>query len=147
MAHCRNANAVGPTPRRRGRPTHRAAAWLGVLALLVQLFVPFLHQPAYAASPELPWDLSDFCLASGHLPPGYGPDSDERGPRDPAEQETTLCSICKTLQQTGSFVPLTAVSVLYRSDRGVRASYASRDAAIARWRTSSSQPRAPPVLV
>jgi hypothetical protein len=147
MARRRKAKPLSLMSRSRGL-RHRGAAWLGVLALLIQIVVPFFHEPApaHAETPAFPWDLSDFCLASGHLPPGYAPATSEDGPDEPQDHKVPPCSICKALQQTGHCVQPAAVSILYRLENAVRARHPTQAVAIARRTASSSQPRAPPVL-
>ena len=148
MARRCRVRPLSPTNRSRGL-RHRGAAWLGVLALLIQIVVPFFHEPtpARAETPDFPWDLSNFCLASGHLPPGYAPGSNEKGPGNPEDHKIPPCSICKTLQQTSHCVQSAAVPILYRMENAVQARQPGPGVSIARWAASSSQPRAPPVLL
>lgn len=129
------------------RRWRRLTAWAGVLALVLQVFVPYVHQPASAASSDFPWDISDFCLLSGHLPPGYGPASDKDGPGTPQDHKIPACSICKTLQQIGHYLPPAATPIAKRPDAGVPVRFASLVFVAAKRTASNSQPRAPPVLV
>jgi hypothetical protein len=138
-----------PMTPRQSRVRRRGAAWLGIVALVIQLFVPFFHAhtPARAATPDFPWDISDFCLTSGHLPPGYAPPSDQERPSKRQDHKVPPCSICKTLLHIGKCIPPAAAPVVCWSESTVQIRYGSPAVVNARWTISSSQPRAPPVLV
>lgn len=149
MADRRNIRSMRLPNCRRRRVRHRAAAWLGVLALLIQLLAPLAHglAPARAASPDFPWDISDFCLASGHVPPGYAPASGDERPGESQDHKLPPCSICKTLQLAGKCIQPTAAPVFRRFENTVRLRHAGPAPALDPWAVSSSRPRAPPVLV
>lgn len=139
--------AAWPAARGGKPPWHRVAAWLGILALLIQIFVPFFHYPVRAATPEYPWDLSYFCLQSGELPPGYAPDSDDNGPSEPKDQKASPCSICKTLQQISKYISSTALPTVCSFESTVQFRVGPVTALIVNWAAFTPQPRAPPVLV
>jgi|SRR5579883_539242 len=86
----------------RGR--HRAfrrAAWLALLALFLQSFVPALHHPASAALS----DVGNMCMAPGSQP--FGPSDTDKSPPHGAP----ACAICQTLHiLSGGFVPPEAVA-------------------------------------
>src|SRR5581483_1156619 len=77
-------------PRAR-RPVRRAAAWLGIVALLLQTLLFATHAPASAASPVQ--EIAVWC--------GTGPAPS--GPAAPsAPVKAVVCPICQTLHAAGA---------------------------------------------
>lgn len=135
--------------RRRGRARRpfalrRAAAWLGVLALLIQLAAGMIPMPLDFSTGSAEAASADLCLApDSPLAHRVSPADDAKGKgTDPAHD----CQICLTLQLAGHFLPTVPAAI---TPQGVSLfalllPAASESPALARH--ASAAPRAPPAI-
>ena len=125
---------------RRSRALAGAGALLGVLALLLQAWLPLLHPPAIAAFAE-PAFLADgfpLCLAGGgeHPLPIKSP-----------AQKPAACPICQAFHLIASFVPPAAAVPVAVPAPVAPAEVPTVAAIIGPASRGAAQPRAPPVAV
>jgi len=126
--------------RLRRREARRVAAWLAMLGLLLQLWLPpLIHRPAAAAG-ALPWLANAICGVVGHAAPAD--DGSAPAPLKPA-----LCPICLALSLDGVLL-LPALGTLILTFAVLLAADPAR--ALPRraaWRGFAALPRPPPVTV
>jgi hypothetical protein len=99
----------------------RCAAWLGVVALLVQAWLPLVHHPVTlfasdsgeaAAIASLAGEHA-LCLAAAQAVPQQAPSTDQHAPdkrppdkRPPdKDQHLSMCPICRVLHAAGGVPP------------------------------------------
>ena len=131
-------------PARRPFALRRAAAWLGVLALLIQLAAGMIPMPLDFGAGSAEAASADLCLApDSPLAHRSSPADDSKGKAaDPAHD----CQICLTLQLAGHFLPAVpaAVAPLGRSLFVLLLPAENEAPALARH--TSAAPRAPPAI-
>lgn len=120
----------------------RRAAWLGLLAVVLQIVVPAIHHPVAAAGQFSLFADSPICSASRG-------DSDRAGVPDKAPaKNASHCPVCWGLQQlAGGFVLPGAISVpadTLSADVGNR--FTNNAAILASVHVQAAQPRGPPHL-
>jgi len=135
---------------RRPSPVRVTGAAFAVFALLIQVWLPWIHHPGISALADEPTHAragiafvgGDFpiCLAQRSSAPDRSGD-----PTHTPSQKLPPCPICQALHMLGSFVPPTNAVLVEgppSGDPGVITFWAPL---IARTLASTSQPRAPPV--
>lgn len=124
------------------RRVFRRAAWLGVLAVLLQILVPAIHHPVVAAGQSFLFADSVICSASRV-------DSDRAVIPDKAPtKNASHCPVCWGLQQlAGGFVVPGGISAPGDTlGAGVANLLADSAAILVSVRLQAAQPRGPPHL-
>jgi len=141
--------APRPRVRRRGRDwrplaSRRAAGWLGVLALLIQLAAGMIPMPLAFGTDNPETAGANLCLApDSPLAHRVSPPGDAEGKAgDPAHD----CQICLTLQLAGHFLPAVPAAVAPQGESLFAVLLPAESEAPALVRRSSAAPRAPPAI-
>ncbi len=135
---------------RRLRALRGAGALVGAMALLVQVWLPFVHHPvltaaadpqSYARTAAFFGDEVALCSAQG------APTSDQSGvPGKLPSHRLQPCPICQTLHLLGSVVPPTAGFVVAGPPPAVPAGAIGQATIVAHVLDPTAQPRAPPAM-
>ena len=139
--------ARGATRGPCARITRPAGAWLGIFALLIQVWLPLVHHPALAAAGAPPAYAGDTALFGGEIALCLAPLSGQPDPsgRPVPVHKIPVCPICQAMHALGSFVPPAGIVVAERPLPPVPVNAAHRVAVIARAANPATRPRAPPV--
>ena len=91
---------------------NRCAAWLGVVALLVQAWLPLVHHPATLFAPDGEENAAFAALVDEHLALcTAAAQTDEREAPSPAKHapghRLPVCPICRVLHAAGAVAPPT----------------------------------------
>ena len=139
----------GRAPIRRFLPVRQAGAALAIFALLMQVWIPWVHHPAIAVTTSqeifggpssIPAFAFPLCLADGPT------DRDQSGlPDKQPTRKPGPCPICQTLQLLGHAIALQSDFAVLSPPPAASQVPLVAAAFVARLLQISSQPRAPPL--
>jgi hypothetical protein len=125
--------------------TIRPAAWLAVIAVLLQAILPALHHPAVVnvatlggASEILGASQTHLCIAPGSTVP----DAPAKGP----VHHMPPCALCAAMHAVGAFVPPTSAHVAYEPTCDLIVLSPVAISLRSRWATFQLRARGPPQL-
>lgn len=137
------------TAIRRSPCMRQAGAALAIFALLMQVWIPWVHHPAIAVTTNqeifggpssIPAFAFPLCLAGGPTDPDQSGLPDKQPTRKPGP-----CPICQTLQLLGhAIAPQSDFAILSPPPAALQVPLVAA-AFVARPLQTSSQPRAPPL--
>ena len=144
----RGGGTSGLAAFRHARAPRGFGAALGAFALLIQVWLPWLHHPpvfqtgepdGYARSAAFFGDGLALCVRS---------DSQDRSelPGKAPSHKPFSCPLCRALQMLGSFVPPAGIVVAAGPPAAVVVDAIGQAPIIARTPDPTSQPRAPPLM-
>ena len=123
---------------------------LGAFALLIQVWLPWLHHPPIFQTGEPDGYARAAAFFGGDLALCLGSETQDRSdlPGKAPSHKPFSCPICRALHMLGSFVPPAVGVVMAAGPPGAVAVNAIGQAPIlARTPDPTSQPRAPPLMV
>jgi hypothetical protein len=130
---------------RRAGALRKGAAFLGALALLVQLWLPLLHQPGAAMAGQSQAYTRMAAFYGGKLVLCAASAKDPSGGTAPApSHKPPPCPTCLTLQGLESFIPPAPITIAASPRQADPPDMIGTAPIIARSLDPTSQPRAPP---